>query len=74
MSTEGGSQKTGEWWEEIKAPQIKTATSFDVEKFDGRKVNFGMGQCQMRDILVQQGLHRALVGVLVKPTSWSDAD
>lgn len=28
----------------------------------------------MRDILIQQWLHRAHVGVTTKPTPWSDAD
>ena len=44
-----------------------SAIKFDVEKFDGKLVNFGMWQCQMRDVLIQQDLHKALLGVEVKP-------
>lgn len=34
---------------------------FDVEKFDGR-INFGLWQVQVKDILIQSGLHKALKG------------
>ena len=38
---------------------------FDVEKFDG-KINFGLWQVQVKDVLIQSGLHKALRG---KPVS-----
>ena len=34
---------------------------FDVEKFDGR-INFGLWQVQVKDVLIQSGLHKALMG------------
>ena len=34
---------------------------FDIEKFDG-KINFGLWQVQVKDILIQNGLHKALKG------------
>ena len=40
---------------------------FDVEKFDGR-INFGLWQVQVKDVLIQSGLHKALKG---KPGSGS---
>ena len=39
---------------------------FDIEKFDGR-INFGLWQVQVKDILIQSGLYKALKG---KPTSF----
>ena len=38
---------------------------FDIEKFD-RRINFGLWQVQVKDILFQYGLYKALRG---KPTS-----
>ena len=38
---------------------------FEVEKFDGKN-NFGLWQVQVRDVLIQQGLHRALKGLREK--------
>lgn len=32
---------------------------FDVEKFDGR-INFGLWQVQVKDVLIQSGLHNAV--------------
>ena len=43
---------------------------FDVEKFDGR-INFGLWQVQVKDLLIQSGLHKALKG---KPTTTSGKD
>ena len=43
---------------------------FDVEKFDGR-INFGLWQVQVKDVLIQSGLHKALRG---KPTPVSSGD
>ena len=34
---------------------------FDIEKFD-RKINFGLWQVQVKDLLIQYGLHKALKG------------
>jgi len=34
---------------------------FDVEKYDGR-INFGLWQVQVKDVLIQSGLHKALGG------------
>ena len=59
---------------EPSAPKVSASVKYVVEKFDGKKVNFGMWQCQMRDILVQQDLHRALKGKMAKLTKWSDDD
>ena len=38
---------------------------FDVEKFDG-KINFVLWQVQVKDLLIQSGLHKAMKG---KPTT-----
>ena len=34
---------------------------FDIEKFDGRII-FGLWQIQVKDLLIQYGLHKALKG------------
>ena len=34
---------------------------FEIEKFDG-KINFDLWQVQVKDILIQHGLHKALKG------------
>lgn len=46
----------------VSTPKVLTAIKYGVEKFDGKKTEFGMWQWQMQDIMVQQGLHRALCG------------
>ena len=33
----------------------------EVEKFD-RRINFGLWQVQVKDVLIQSGLHKALKG------------
>ncbi|KAL4565087.1 hypothetical protein LXL04_029170 [Taraxacum kok-saghyz] len=38
-----------------------TPMRFDVEKYDGR-INFGLWQVQVKDVLIQSGLHKALKG------------
>ncbi|XP_039060075.1 G-type lectin S-receptor-like serine/threonine-protein kinase RKS1 [Hibiscus syriacus] len=43
----------------------KAKKRFDIEKFDGR-INFGLWQVQVKDILIQSGLYKALKG---KPAS-----
>lgn len=41
-----------------------SGVKIDIEKFDGR-INFGLWQVQVKDLLIQYGLHKALKG---KPT------
>jgi len=36
-----------------------SAIKFDIEKFDGR-INFGLWKVQVKDVLIQSGLHKAL--------------
>ena len=48
--------------------QKMSAMKFDVEKFDGR-INFGLWQVQVKDLLIKSGLHKALKG---KPTTTFD--
>ena len=43
---------------------------FDVGKFDGR-INFGLWQVQVKDLLIKSGLHKVLKG---KPTIVSGED
>ncbi|KAL4566695.1 hypothetical protein LXL04_030816 [Taraxacum kok-saghyz] len=38
-----------------------TPMRFDVEKYEGR-INFGLWQVQVKDVLIQSGLHKALKG------------
>ena len=47
-----------------------STVKFDIEKFDGR-INFGLWQIQVKDLLIQHGLHKALKG---KPTTVSSID
>ena len=47
-----------------------SAMNFDVEKFD-RIINFGLWQVQVKDLLIQSRLHKALKG---KPTTASSED
>ncbi|KAL4284128.1 hypothetical protein GQ457_16G027410 [Hibiscus cannabinus] len=44
---------------------MTSAMKFDVEKFNG-KIDFGLWQINMKDLLIQSGTHKALKG---KPTS-----
>lgn len=49
---------------------------FDVEKFDGI-INFGLWQVQVKDVLIQSGLHKALKGspgAVKKPGADDDAN
>ena len=41
---------------------------YDVEKFDG-KINFGLWQVQVKDLLIQSGLHKALKGRVIPEKS-----
>ena len=36
-----------------------SAVKLEIEKFDGR-INFGLWQIQVKDVLIQSGLHKAL--------------
>ena len=47
-----------------------STVKFDIEKFD-RRINFGLWQIQVKDLLIQHGLHKALKG---KPTTVSSTD
>jgi hypothetical protein len=38
---------------------FSTAMKFDIEKFDGR-INFGLWKVQVKDVLIQSRLHKAL--------------
>jgi len=49
------------------------SSKFDVEKFND-KINFELWKIKIRDMFVQQGLQKALVGMTKKPTSMSDKD
>ena len=40
---------------------FSSAVKFDMEKFDGM-INFGLWQVQVKDVLIQSGLHKALKG------------
>ena len=46
---------------------------FEVEKFTGNR-NFALWKLKVRDLLVQQGLHKALDGTNKKPASMKDSD
>ena len=50
--------------------KFSSAMWFDVEKFDGR-INFGVWQVQVKDVLIQSGLHMALRG---KPVSSGESN
>jgi hypothetical protein len=57
---------------------MSTVTKFDIEKFDG-KISFAISRVQMRFILTQNGLKKALDGEPKKPTSmtgekWDELD
>ena len=47
--------------------KFSSLVKFEIEKFDG-KINFGLWQIQVNDVLIQSGLHKALKG---KPSSAS---
>ena len=46
---------------------------FEVEKFTG-KSNFALWKLKDKDLLVQQGLNKALDGVTKKPTTMTTSD
>jgi hypothetical protein len=54
------------------------SSKFEVENFNGKK-NFELWKLKMRDLLVQQGLQKALAGRTKKPVTmtneeWEDLD
>jgi len=52
-----------------------SAMKFDIEKFDGR-INFGLWKVQVKDVLIQSGLHKALKGNTSKMEAdkWEELD
>ena len=48
-----------------------SGTKYEVEKFGG-KGNFSLWQRRMKDLLIQQGVHEALLGKAKKPKKMSD--
>jgi hypothetical protein len=52
-----------------------SAMKFDIEKFDGR-INFGLLKVQVKDVLIQSGLHKALKGNISKMEAdkWEELD
>ena len=50
-----------------------SGVKFDIEKFDGR-INFGLWQVQVKDLLIQYKLHKALKGKPAPVTGMSDED
>ena len=51
--------------------KFSSSVKFEIEKFDGR-INFGLWQVQVKDVLIQSGLHKALKGKS-SPASSSDS-
>jgi hypothetical protein len=49
------------------------SSKFEVEKFNDKN-NFELWKLKMQDLLVQQGLQKALAGKTKKPTSMTDED
>jgi hypothetical protein len=56
----------------IKMAKMSNA-KFEVEKFTG-KSNFALWKLKVRDLLVQQGLHKALDGATKKPATMTTSD
>jgi len=52
-----------------------SAMKFDIEKFDGR-INFGLWKVQVKDVLIQSSLHKALKGNTSKMEvdKWEELD
>jgi hypothetical protein len=48
-----------------------TTTKFDIEKFE-LNMSFAMRQVKMKAILIQNGLHKALLGEDQKPTTMDE--
>ena len=68
-----------ERFEKVSIIEVDMSTSkgyagrFEIEKFDG-KINFGLWQVQVKDILIQHGLHKALKGRSIPVASESSKD
>ena len=50
-----------------------SSSKYDVEKFCG-KGNFSLWQRWMKDLLIQQGVHKALLGKEKKPETMKDVE
>ena len=50
-----------------------SSTKYDVEKFCSKR-NFSLWQRQMKDLLIQQGVHKALLGKEKKPETMKDVE
>ena len=50
-----------------------SSSKFEIEKFSGKN-NFELWKIKMRDLLVQQGLQKALDGKRKRPVTMSDDD
>ncbi|RYQ84281.1 hypothetical protein Ahy_B10g103423 [Arachis hypogaea] len=52
-----------------------SAVKLEIEKFDGR-INFGLWQIQVKDVLIQSGLHKALKKKIsgIKDEEWEELD
>jgi hypothetical protein len=76
----GGSDTNGESWYEsdlglcyfVLMEKVQSS-KFEVEKFNGKN-NFELWKLKMWDLLVQQGLQKALVGKSKKPNNMSNED
>jgi len=57
------------------AMAFASAIKCDIEKFDGR-MNFGLCQTQVKDVLIQYGLHMVLKGKPsdMKEEEWEEFD
>lgn len=57
------------------AMSYSSAMKFDIEKFDGR-INFGLWKIQVKDVLIQSGLHKALKGNTsnMEAEKWEELD
>jgi len=64
-----------EGWYCATAMSYSSAMKFDIEKFDGR-INFGLWKVQVKDVLIQSGLHKALKGNTSKMEAdkWEELD
>ena len=64
--------------QEIKLIENIASTKFEVEKFNGNN-NFSLWQRMMKDLLILQGVHKALLGKAKKPKKmendvWEEMD
>ena len=50
-----------------------SSTKYDVEKFCDKR-NFSLWQRRMKDLLIQQGVHKALLGKEKKPETMTDVE